>query len=123
MDREKLLKKFIAKMVIGHIVVSSVIFIWLFSYECKFINYEQFCKYGLTLFCSSVLLAIVYHIVFGKREKKEILAIMPLIISIHDTEEKLKKQRKLQTWEIFLLVIGFPLWFSLLVAFLAIISK
>ena len=36
-------------------------------------------------------------------------------------KEKLKKQRKLQTWEIFLLVIGFPLWFSLLVAFLAII--
>ena len=93
MDREKLLKKFIAKMVIGHIVVSSVIFIWLFSYECKFINYGQFCKYGLTLFCVTVLLAIVYHIVFGKKEKKEKLAIMPLIISIHDTEEKLKKQK------------------------------
>ena len=93
MDREKLLKKFIAKMVFGHIAVCSTIFVWIFSYDYGFIDFGQFCKYGLTLFCMSVLIAIVYYIVFGEKEKKEKLAIMPLIISIHDTEEKLKKQR------------------------------
>ena len=93
MDKEKLLKKFIAKMVFGHIAVCSIIFVWIFSYDYGFIDFGQFCKYGLTLFCVTVLLAIVYYRVFGEKEKKEKLAIMPLIISIHDTEEKLKKQR------------------------------
>ena len=93
MDKEKLLKKFIAKMAFGHIAVCSIIFVWIFSYEYDFIDFGQFCKYGLTLFCVTVLFVIVHQVVFGEKEKKEKLAIMPLIISIHDTEEKLKKQR------------------------------
>ena len=93
MDKEKLLKKFIAKFVLGHIAFGSTIFIWLFSYEYGFIDFEQFYKYGLTIFCGCVILAIAYYVVFGKKEKKERLAIMPLIISIHDTTAKLKKHR------------------------------
>lgn len=36
-------------------------------------------------------------------------------------KEKLKPKRKIKVWEIILLVLGSPLWFSLLVAFLAVI--
>lgn len=36
-------------------------------------------------------------------------------------KEKVKPQRKLKTWEIILIIVGFPIWFSLLVAFLAVL--
>lgn len=35
-------------------------------------------------------------------------------------KEKLKPKRKLQAWEIVLLILGFPLWFSLLVSAFAV---
>lgn len=36
-------------------------------------------------------------------------------------KEKVKPQRKLKTWEIVLITLGFPIWFPLLVAFLAVL--
>ena len=96
MDKEKLLKKFIAKFVIGQTLASALIFLWIFAYEYGFIDMGQFIRYGLGILFFAVIFGIVDFVVFKEKNKKERLAIMPLIISIHDTEEKLKKQKKVQ---------------------------
>ena len=93
MDREKMLKKFIAKFVIGQTLASSFIFLWVYIYEYGFMDKEQFIKSGLVILAFAIVFCIIDYILFNKKRKKERLAIMPLIISIHDTEEKLKKQR------------------------------
>ncbi|MBQ3489465.1 MAG: DUF1700 domain-containing protein [Clostridia bacterium] len=48
----------------------------------------------------------------------QILADIPLL---HIVKDKIKPKRKLQGWEIALLVIGSPLWISLLVAVFAMV--
>lgn len=93
MDKEKLLKKFIAKFVLGQTLASSFIFLWVFIYEYGFIDKGQFIKCGLVILAFAIAFGIIDYILFNKKRKKERLAIMPLIISIHDTEEKLKKQK------------------------------
>ena len=93
MDKEKLLKKFIAKFVIGQTLASSLIFLWMFAHEYDFIDMGQFIRYGLGILFFAVIFGIVDFVVFKEKNKKERLAIMPLIISIHDTEEKLRKQK------------------------------
>ena len=93
MDKEKLLKKFIAKFVIGQTLASSLIFLWMFAHEYGFIDMGQFIRYGLGILFFAVIFGIVDFVVFKEKNKKERLAIMPLIISIHDTKEKLKKQK------------------------------
>lgn len=93
MDKEKFLKKFITKFVIGQTLASSFIFLWVYIYEYGFMDKEQFIKSGLVILAFAIVFCIIDYILFNKKRKKERLAIMPLIISIHDTEEKLKKQR------------------------------
>ena len=93
MDKEKMLKKFIAKFVIGQTLTSSFIFLWVFVHEYGFIDKGQFIKSGLVILAFAIAFGIIDYILFNKKRKKERLAIMPLIISIHDTEEKLKKQK------------------------------
>ena len=93
MDKEKLLKKFIAKYVIGQILASILIFLWIFARENGFIDKGQFIKYGLIILVGAIVFGTIDYVLFSKKNKKERLAIMPLIISIHDTEEKLKKQK------------------------------
>ena len=93
MDKEKLLKKFIAKFVIGQTLASSLIFLWMFAHEYGFIDMGQFIRYGLGILFFAVIFVIVDFVVFKEKNKRERLAIMPLIISIHDTEEKLRKQK------------------------------
>ena len=93
MDKEKLLKKFIAKFVVGQTLASSLIFLWMFALEYGFIDMGQFIRYGLGILFFAVIFGIVDFVVFKEKNKKERLAIMPLIISIHDTKEKLKKQK------------------------------
>ena len=93
MEKEKLLKKFIAKFVIGQTLASSLIFLWMFAREYGFIDKGQFIKSGLVILAFAIAFGIIDYILFKKKRKKERLAIMPLIISIHDTKEKLKKQK------------------------------
>ena len=93
MDKEKLLKKFIAKFVIGQTLASSFIFLWVFVYEYGFIDKGKFIKSWLVILAFAIAFGIIDYILFNKKRKKERLAIMPLIISIHDTKEKLKKQK------------------------------
>ena len=93
MDKEKLLKKFIAKFVIGQTLASSLIFLWMFAHEYGFIDMGQFIRYGLIILVVAIVFGTIDYILFNKKRKKERLAIMPLIISIHDTEEKLRKQK------------------------------
>ena len=56
----------------------------------------------------------------GTAEKiaEQILMDMPLSKLV---KSKVKNRRKLQTWEILLLILGFPLWFPILIAVLAVI--
>ncbi len=49
---------------------------------------------------------------------KEVMLSAPLPTLM---KAKMKPQRKLSTWEIALLILGFPLWFPLLAAFFAVI--
>ena len=93
MDKEKLLKNFIAKFVVGQTLASALIFLWIFAHEYGFIDMGQFIRYGLGILFFAVIFGIVDFVVFEEKNKKERLAIMPLIISIHDTKEKLKKQK------------------------------
>ena len=93
MDKEKLLKKFIAKFVVGQTLASAFIFLWIFSHEYGYISKDQFIKSGLIIFAVAIVFGTIDYVLFNKKRKKERLAVMPLIISIHDTEEKLKKQK------------------------------
>ena len=93
MDKEKLLKKFIAKYVIGQTLTSAFIFLWIFAHEYSYINKDRFIKSGLIILLGAIVFGTIDYVLFSKKNKKERLAVMPLIISIHDTEEKLKKQK------------------------------
>ena len=93
MDKEKLLKKFITKFVLGQTLASSFIFLWVYIYEYGFMDKEQFIKSGLIILVVAIVFGTIDYLLFNKKRKKERLAVMPLIISIHDTEEKLKKQK------------------------------
>ena len=93
MNKEKLLKKFIAKYVIGQTLASAFIFLWIFAYENGLISQQKFFRYGFIILAGAVIFATIDYILFKEKNKKERLAVMPLIISIHDTEEKLKKQK------------------------------
>ena len=42
MDKEKLLKKFIAKFVVGQTLASAFIFLWIFAHEYGYISKDQF---------------------------------------------------------------------------------
>ncbi len=48
----------------------------------------------------------------------QIVADVPLSVLV---KEKAKKRRRLQTWEIILLVLGFPVWLPLLIAAFAVL--
>ncbi len=48
----------------------------------------------------------------------EIMLTVPLPSLV---KEKMKPKHKLRTWEIVLIIIGFPLWFPLLIAFFAVV--
>ena len=93
MDKEKLLKKFIAKFVVGQTLASAFIFLWIFAHEYGYISKDQFIKSGLIISAVAIVFGTIDYLLFNKKSKKERLAVMPLIISIHDTEEKLKKQK------------------------------
>lgn len=49
---------------------------------------------------------------------KQIMAETPLITIV---KEKIKPKRKIQTWEIVLLILGAPIWLSLLISAFAVI--
>ena len=106
MDKEKLLKKFIAKFVVGQTLASTVIFLWIFAYEYGFIDKGQFRKYGLVILVVAIVFGTIDHMLFKEKNKKERLAIMPLIISVHDTEEKLKKQKTILDVLYFIFFVG-----------------
>lgn len=93
MDKEKLLKRFVTKYVIGQTLTSSFIFLWVFAHENGLISEQKFFRYGFIILIGAIIFGTIDYILFNKKNKKERLAVMPLIISIHDTEEKLKKQK------------------------------
>ena len=106
MDKEKLLKKFIAKFVIGQTLASALIFLWIFAHEYGYISKDQFIKSGLIIFAVAIVFGTIDYLLFNKKNKKERLAVMPLIISIHDTEEKLKKQKTVLNVLYFIFFVG-----------------
>ena len=106
MDKEKLLKKFIAKFVIGQTLASSFIFLWVFSYENNLLNERQFYIIGFGIVAIGLILGFITQKLFNEKDKKEKLAIMPLIISIHDTKEKLKKQKTILNVLYFIFFVG-----------------
>ena len=106
MDKEKLLKKFIAKFVVGQTLASAFIFLWIFAHEYGYISKDQFIKSGLIIFAVAIIFGTIDYLLFNKKRKKERLAVMPLIISIHDTEEKLKKTENNSLCAVFYILCG-----------------
>ena len=110
MDKEKLLKKFKLKFILGHIAISSIFFIWVYTVTYGIISEKQFFTYGLIAAVISLILGFIENKIFGEKRKREELAVMPMIISIHDTVESLKKQRTVYN---ILYVLSFGFGFGL----------
>lgn len=106
MDKEKLLKKFIAKFVVGQTLASAFIFLWIFAHEYGYISKDQFIKSGLIILAVAIVFGTIDYLLFNKKRKKERLVVMPLIISIHDTKEKLKKQKTVLNVLYFIFFVG-----------------
>ena len=100
MDREKMLKKWQAITLCEWLFTSAWYFITLYN-----IAFNPDFRYNFVNMFMWFVLLCVFAFIFNKN-KPEQRKIMPMIISIHDTVEKLKKQR------IVLIVIGFILIFS-----------
>lgn len=109
MDKEKLLKRFTVKYILGNILTATILFIWIFSYENNLLNERQFYIIGFGIVAIGLILGFITQKLFNEKDKKEKLAIMPLIISIHDTVEKLTKQKRTLT---VLYVIFFAVGFT-----------
>lgn len=122
MDKEKLLKKFITKFVIGQTLTSSFIFLWVYIYEYGFMDKEQFIKSGLIILAVAIVFGTIDYLLFNKKRKKERLAVMPLIISIHDTEEKLKKQKTILYVLYFIFFVGGLTFRSVSVVFIVMFA-
>ena len=122
MDKEKLLKKFIAKYVIGQTLTSALIFIWVFAHENGLISQQKFFRYGFIILAGAVIFATIDYILFKDKNKKERLAVMPLIISIHDTEEKLKKQKTILYVLYFTFFVGGLTFRQISVVFIAMFA-
>ena len=100
MDREKMLKKWQILTIIECLFLSIWYFITIYNVAYKpelWYNFVNIFMWYVLLIALAVILRKI------KPEKRR---IMPMIISIHDTVEKLKKQR------IILLIIGFILCYS-----------
>ena len=97
MDREKMLKKWQILTIIEWLFLSIWYFITIYN-----IAYKPEVRYNFVNIFMWYVLFIVLAVILQKI-KPEKRRIMPMIISIHDTVEKLKKQR------IILLIIGFIL--------------
>lgn len=122
MDKEKLLKKFIIKFVLGQTLASSFIFLWVYIYEYDFMDKEQFIKSGLIILAVAIVFGTIDYLLFNKKRKKERLAVMPLIISIHDTEEKLKKQKTILYVLYFIFFVGGLTFRSVSVVFIVMFA-
>ena len=122
MDKKKLLKKFIAKYVIGQTLASSLIFLWIFVYENGLISQRKFFRYGFIILAGAVIFATIDYILFKEKNKKERLAVMPLIISIHDTEEKLKRQKTILYVLYFTFFVGGLTFRQISVVFIAMFA-
>lgn len=109
MDKEKLLKKLTIKYILGNILTSTILFIWIYATESNMLNEKQFYIIGFVIIVVCLVMGFITQKLFGEKNEKEKLAIMPLIISIHDTIEKLTKQKKMLT---VLYVIFFAVGFT-----------
>ena len=106
MDKEKLLKRVTVKYILGNILTATILFLWVFSYENNLLNERQFYIIGFGIVAIGLILGFITQKLFNEKDKKEKLAIMPLIISIHDTEEKLKKQKTVLNVLYFIFFVG-----------------
>ena len=75
MDKDKLLKKFITKFVIGQTLASSFIFLWVYIYEYGYINKDRFIKSGLIILVVAIVFGTIDYLLFNKKRKKERLAV------------------------------------------------
>ena len=87
MDREKLLKKWKIITILEWIMLCC----WDFITRCLVAFKPEFAYNFVNLFMWFVLLCILFIIFEKIRPEKR--KIMPMVISIHDTVDKLKKQR------------------------------
>lgn len=97
MDREKMLKKYITKFIIGNTVSASVFFIWIYLWATDVISNKIWIVSGIVMIVMSLTAGHFYNKKYGRRDKARLLRIMPLIISIHDTPDKLKKTKSVLT--------------------------
>ena len=110
MDKEKLLKKFIIKFVLEYTFMCSAVFVWMYAFTEGFISPQRWFVSGLVIAIVCIGLGMALARTYGKKRKKEMLAIMPMIISIHDTVDGLKKQKRMLTvLQALMLGFGFAL--------------
>lgn len=93
MDKEKLLKKFKMKIIIGYSFMCSAAFVWMYIFTVGIISPKQWFISGFVIAFLCLITGYIDTKINGEKNRKEELAVMPLIISIHDTVDGLKKQR------------------------------
>ena len=93
MDKEKLLKKFTIKFALEYTFMCSAVFVWMYAFSEGFISPK---RWFISSFVIAFLCLVIGYIdtkINGEKNRREELAVMPLIISIHDTVDGLKKQK------------------------------
>ena len=93
MDKEKLLKKFKMKIIIGYSFICSAAFVWMYIFTVGIINPKRWFTFGFVIVFLCLVVGYIDTKINGEKNRKEELAVMPLIISIHDTVDGLKKER------------------------------
>ena len=94
MDKEKLLKKLTIKFALEYTFMCSAVFVWMYAFSEGFISPKRWFISSLVIAVMCIGLSIALSSQ-NQKHRKEMLAIMPMIISIHDTVDSLKKQRNM----------------------------
>lgn len=108
MDKEKLLKNFTIKFIAETVISCSVLFIWVYLFTYDILSAREWVISGLVGI--AICLTIGYILNKGDKDRREMLRIMPMIISIHDTPESLKAERRILD---ILYVLSFGFGFAL----------
>jgi len=98
MDKEKLLKNFTIKFIAETVISCSVIFIWIFLFVYDIIDEKTWVASGIVLIATAGAVSYFNKKINGKKNERQLRQVMPMIISIKDTPESLKKDKDRFFW-------------------------
>lgn len=98
MNKEKILKDFTIKFIAETVISCSVLFIWIFLFVYDIIDEKAWVISGIALIAAACAVSYFDKKINGKKNEKQLRRVMPMIISIKDTPESLKKDKDKLFW-------------------------